>query len=72
MTDDEKMTRDIASQLRKVRRAKDMTQVQVAQKAGIDENYYPKLERAESTPSLKTLRKITKALDAHSSDILPF
>jgi len=68
----DKMTLDIAAALKKVRHSKQMTQLQVAEKAGIDKNYYPKLERAESTPSLKTLQKVVKALDVHSSDVLPF
>ena len=68
----DKMTLDIAAALKKVRHSKQMTQLQVANKAGIDKNYYPKLERAESTPSLKTLQKIVKALGVHSSDVLPF
>ena len=66
------MTQHIATKLKLVRQKAGLTQVEVAKKANINEKYYPKLERAESTPSLKTLEKITKALKAHSSDILPF
>ncbi len=68
----DKMTQDIARALKKARQSKQLTQLQVAQKAVISEKYYPKLERAESTPSLKTLQKVLKAVGAHSSDVLPF
>ena len=68
----DKTTLDIAKALRSVRQNKHMTQQQVANKAGINVNYYAKLEQAVSTPSLKMLQKVVVALGAHSSDVLPF
>ena len=68
----DKMTAHIAQQLKDARQRTKMTQLQVAEKAGINVNYYAKLERATSTPSLKMLQKVVKALDVHSSDVLPF
>jgi len=68
----DRITLDIAKALRNVRRDKRMTQLEVAKKAGINVNYYAKLEQAVSTPSLKMLKKIVVALDVHSSDVLPF
>lgn len=62
----------IATNLRKVRSQKGLTQAAVAQRAGTNTNYYAKLERGEAVPSLKMLEKVTKALGAHSSDVLPF
>lgn len=67
-----KMTNHIAKRLQDIRHKKRMTQLQVAEKADINVNYYAKLERAESTPSLKMLEKVVKALGVHSSDVLPF
>ena len=66
------MTEDVARLLKNARQSKHITQLEVAKKAGINVNYYAKLERAESTPSLKTLRKVVKALGVQSSDVLPF
>ena len=68
----DKVTLDIARELQTVRRKKHLTQLEVAKKAGINVNYYAKLERAESTPSLKMLKKVVAALGVHSSDVLPF
>ncbi len=69
----DKMTNHIARQLKNVRTDKQrMTQIEVAKKAGINVNYYAKLERGEATPSLKTLEKILKVLKTKSSEILPF
>lgn len=49
-----------------------MTQGEVAKQAGTEPNYYAKLERGESIPSLKMLEKIVKVLGIKSSDVLPF
>jgi transcriptional regulator with XRE-family HTH domain len=68
----DKMTLHIAQRLKNIRQDQRMTQLEVAAKAGINVNYYAKLERAESTPSLKTLKKVVTALGVHSSDVLPF
>jgi transcriptional regulator with XRE-family HTH domain len=68
----DEMKEQIARRLKVVRQDKQLTQLQVAQKADINDNYYAKLEQAVSTPSLKMLQKIVKALGVHSSDILPF
>ncbi|MGA3129142.1 MAG: helix-turn-helix transcriptional regulator [Candidatus Korobacteraceae bacterium] len=70
MTD--KLTLDIAKALKNIRLDKHMTQLEVAKKAGINVNYYAKLEQAISTPSIKMLKKVVVALGAHSSDVLPF
>jgi len=68
----DKLTLDIAKALKNVRLDKRMTQLEVAKKAGINVNYYAKLEQAISTPSIKMLKKVVVALGAHSSDVLPF
>ena len=57
---------------REEREKKNFTQADVAQKAGINKNYYAKLEREEENPSAEVLLKIAKALGLKSSDILPF
>ena len=70
MTD--KTSKQIAQNIRRVRLHKDLTQVDVAEKAGINSNYYAKIERGELKPSVATLEKIIKALKVKSSDIFPF
>ena len=62
----------IAKKLKAVRIAKNLTQLELSEKAGISANYYAKVERGEATPSLDTFAKIVKALGVKSSDILPF
>ena len=62
----------IAKKLKSVRTIKQLTQLELAEKAGISPNYYAKVERGEAVPSLETFGKIVKALGVKSSDILPF
>lgn len=70
MTD--KTSKQIASNIRQFRLQKGLTQVELAAKAGINSNYYAKVERNDLKPSVETLEKIIKALGVKSSDVFPF
>jgi len=70
MTD--KTRKQIAQNLKQSRLNKNLTQAELAVKAGINTNYYAKIERGELKPSIETLEKIIKALNLKSSDIFPF
>ena len=54
---------------KKRRKEKGLTQIQVAQKAGVYVNTYAKIERGEQEPSFPTVKKLAKALDIDLSDI---
>ncbi len=62
----------IGKNLKRIRKEKQITQVQLAQKAGISSNYYARIERDEENPSLEVLKEISKALKVKSSEILDF
>ena len=62
----------IGKKLKKVREGQELTQEDLAEKAGISANYYAKVERDEINVTVNTLRKIVKALGIKSSDIMPF
>lgn len=68
----ESASKKIAQNIKKARLEKGLTQETLAKKAGINSNYYAKVERGELNPSLETISKILKALDIKSSDVLPF
>ncbi len=70
MTD--KTSKYVATQLRQIRLKKGLTQVELAKAAGINSNYYAKIERSDLKPSVDTLEKIIKALKVKSSDVFPF
>jgi transcriptional regulator with XRE-family HTH domain len=67
-----KASKETAKRIKAIRLQKGLTQLALAEKAGINVNYYSKVERAELKPSVDILEKIVKALGVKSSDIFPF
>lgn len=70
MTDDKASIEHTADRLRKARLAKGLTQSEVAKKAGISENHYAQIERAEKNPTVSTFKSIITAIGVSSADIL--
>lgn len=68
--EDNKINSEICNNIRQVRLGKNLIQAEVAKKAGLNSNYYAKVERGEAKPSGVTITKICKALGIKSSDIL--
>jgi transcriptional regulator with XRE-family HTH domain len=62
----------LAANLKELRLKSNLTQVVLAKKAGINDNYYARIERAEVSPTVEKLEKIVKALQVKSSSVLPF
>lgn len=62
----------IGSNLKRIREKKGLTQIEVAEAAGMNPHYYPRVERGEINITIDRLFKIVKALKIRSSDILPF
>lgn len=60
MTD--KVIKQIANNLRQLRKARGLTQIELAEKAKINSNYYSKVERGELKPSADIYAKIAKGL----------
>lgn len=67
-----KSQKKLGQNLKLARKKAKFTQAELAEKAGINTNYYARIERDEETPSLETLKKLTKILKVKSSDILSF
>jgi len=61
-----------SSKLKVTREKAGLTQKELAIKLGVHVNYYARVERGEESPSLETLKKLTKILKVKSSDILGF
>lgn len=55
--------------LKEARNLKGLTQVEVADKAGIHPNTYAKIERGENMPSPDSIKKLLKVLDIEASKI---
>lgn len=57
--------------LRKLREAKDLTQVELAKRAGIPQGYLAQLEGGtKKNPSLDVLRRLAKALRVKVGELL--
>ena len=69
---DIELPNQIPVNLSSIRKLLRYTQREVAKIADIDSNYYAKVERGISVPSLKTMIKIAKALDVSITDIVGY
>jgi transcriptional regulator with XRE-family HTH domain len=63
---------ELGKKLKNIRKKLELTQADVADRAGIHVNYYAKIERGEVNPTYEVIESIVKALKVRSSDILPF
>lgn len=54
-----------------VRKQKDLTQEELADKAGLHPTYIGQIERGKRNPSLENIYKIQKALKVDIGDIFP-
>ena len=54
---DSKATEKTAGNLKRIRLEKGLSQADVADKSGINSNYYSKIERSELKPSIDVLEK---------------
>jgi len=70
MTDDKLLIEQTAKRLRKARRDRHLTQVEVAGKAGISQTYYAQVERAKRNPSTSIFIKIIYAINVASKEII--
>lgn len=68
----DKTTKQIIEKIKSLRLKNNMTQSELAIKAGLNPNSYAKIERGERSPSVKTIEKLSKVLGVKSSDIFPF
>lgn len=69
---DNKLLNQISENLSRIRKEQRYTQREVAELAGLNPNYYAKVERGDGMPSLKTIHKLAKALKATATDIVGF
>jgi transcriptional regulator with XRE-family HTH domain len=68
----EDFARKIPENLLSIRKLQRYTQKEVADMAGLNPNYYAKVERGYGVPSIKTLYKIAKVLNVSITDIVGY
>lgn len=57
------LTTIVATNLRRLRHAKGLSQEALAERAKIDRNYVGMIEREENSPTIKVLEKLADALE---------
>ncbi len=62
--------REMASRLRKLRKWRGMTQVELAKAAGLSQQYVARLERAMQDPRLSVLERLARALRVKVSRLI--
>lgn len=60
----------IAEKVRKIRKERNISQEELAFKAGLNRAYVGYIERGERKPSVETLAKLAKALKIKMSELL--
>jgi len=63
---------EISKKIKQVREAKNLTQAELADIAGINVNYFAMIERGEVNFTFDKLFRIIKALKVKSAQVLPF
>lgn len=66
---DAKIIKGLSEKLRTAREKENLTQAEVASKAGMDVNYYARIERGLGNPSYVKLHKIMKALNIKTLNV---
>lgn len=64
--------KEIGNRIRELRKEQDITQLDLATKSDIDERQIQRLERGQTSPTLKTLVKITNGLNINFLDFFNF
>ena len=57
------MSFNVGNRLKRLRAYYNLTQIQVAERANIDDKYYGRIERNESVPTVTVIEKICDGLD---------
>ncbi|HZE87118.1 MAG TPA: helix-turn-helix transcriptional regulator [Methylomirabilota bacterium] len=68
----DKEWKEAGERIRNIRENKNLTQEDVAIKAGITTSYFARIERGEKHPQMDVIKSIVKALNVKISDIVPF
>lgn len=60
----------VARNLRRLRAERDITQEELAERAGLNRNYVGMIEREENAPTVDTLEKLAEVLQVEPASLL--
>ncbi|MEC9490201.1 MAG: helix-turn-helix transcriptional regulator [Halanaerobiales bacterium] len=64
------MSAKLARKIKRFRKERELTQLKLAERAGLAQSFLSNIENGLQSPSLKSLEKISKALDVPLNDLL--
>jgi len=67
MTDDVKK---LGENIKRIRNKKNITQVEIAKKLGVDRSFVSNLENAKTNPTLATITNLAQALGVSTNELL--
>ena len=65
------LRKEFGQRLRRIRRMRDLSQEQLAEKAGITSDFVSTIGRGLASPSFDTLQKLADVLEVHVSEFFP-
>lgn len=60
----------VARNIRRLRAERDITQEELAERAGLNRNYVGMIEREENAPTVDTLEKLSEVLQVEPTSLL--
>jgi transcriptional regulator with XRE-family HTH domain len=62
----------LARTIQKLRKARQITQEELAERLNVSQSWLARIETGRETPNLKRLQQIARALDVKVKDLIPY
>jgi transcriptional regulator with XRE-family HTH domain len=63
-------SKKLGDNLKRIRIKKDITQIEIARRLGVDRSFVSNIENGKNNPTLSTITSLAKALDVPSTELL--
>jgi transcriptional regulator with XRE-family HTH domain len=63
-------SKKLGKNLKRIRIKKDITQIEIARRLGVDRSFVSNIENGKNNPTLSTITSLAKALDVPSTELL--
>ena len=63
-------SKKLGENLRRIRIKKDITQIEIARRLGVDRSFVSNIENGKNNPTLSTITSLAKVLDVPTTELL--